>query len=552
MVRNVNSGLRGWSLRLAVIGLALLASSCADVRFERSPYAIRAIDVVYSEQEDLTFIVWRLRDSADPSLVSFELYQDGDYRPLELERAPFPADAYACDKFYLCFQYQLPGRYTFPKEILPLRSIHVEEGLYAGTVPREQVVARTFGVDPLGVDNNDSIDPQRFDWFKLNNIPLKRQYQWQLVDSDVAYGQGDASVCQPPQGPRWALLGETISLDYAWVERPKCMAARPDRKDRVAAHVLVPFPPSAELFNEQQDYLPPEERPPVLYLYLIDLLIRSETRCAEAKRGVQGEIDRQIGARQPQAIRLGTFTPTDPQSGRPADGCKQRADQDYPVRQIIETIKNKAAEYEPTPLRVVIIYMNNVELPPSQRVLLQLLELGQELLSIQNVVPYSWAIGSNATIGLFPWDASTPWRPINDETFFGDLEGWVKANVPFRTMIHDDQTEVLIRQPVRASRRPLSFKICAMTPSALTGVGFESGSTPAPPGLDYYDWPLSGQPHYTVGLEPQIVEPFSAFARVVVSTVVETCERFCDFPFRTQAGFVLSSWSQTGVCQWAQ
>lgn len=533
------------------MGLALLASSCADVRFERSPYAIRAIDMVYSTQEDLTFIVWRLRDSADADLVSFELYQDGDYRPLDLAQAPFPATPYACDKFYLCFQYQLPGRYTFPKEILPLRSIHVEEGLYAGTVPREQEVERTFGVEPIGVDNNDSIDPQRFDWFRLNRVPLERQYQWQLVDSNAAYGQGDASACQAPQASSWLQMGAKLSLDYAWVEGPKCFAARPERKDRPAAHLLVPFFPTAELFNEQQDYLPPEERPPTLYLYLVDLLIRSETRCAEAKRGVQGEIDRNIGKRQPQAIRLGTFTPTDPQSGRPADGCKQRADQDYPVRQIVETIKNKAAEYEPTPLRVVIIYMNNVELPPSERVLLQLLTLGQELGSIENVVPYSWAIGSNATIGLFPWDAATPWRPINDETFFGDLEGWVETSVPFRTMIHDDLTEVVIRQPVRATRRPLRFKLCAMTPSALTGVGPEAGMTPWSADQDYYDWPLSGQPHYTVGLEPQIVEPFSSFSRVVVSTVVETCERFCEFPFRTQAGIVLSSWSQTGVCQWA-
>ena len=532
--------------------MALALGACADIRFERSPYAIRAIDMVYSQQEDLTFLVWRLRDSADPSLVSFELYQDGDWRPLELSQAPFPAQPYPCDKYYLCFQYQLPGRYTFPAQVLPLRSIHVDEGLYAGTVPRQQEVGVTFGIAPIGVDNNDSIDPRRLDWFALHDVPLRRGYQWQLVDSRAPYGQGDASVCQAPASSRWATMGEQVKPEAGWVEQPRCMAARPERRDRPAEHVSAPFPPSAVLFGEQQDYLPPEQRPPVLYLYLIDLLIRSDSRCENAKREIRGEIDRRISRQSPDAQRLGTFTPTDTQTGRPTDGCKQRGEQDYPVRQMIETIKLKAAEYEPTPLRVVLVYMNNVELPPSDRVVQQLLAFAFELSQIDNVLPYTWALGSNVIMALELWDATTPWRPIDDEQFFDDLKGWAETNTPFRTMLHHPDTEVIIRQPVLATGRPLRFKLCTTTPSLLSGVGPEPGQTIWSPGDVDYEWPRAGQPHYTIELPSQVLVPNRGFQRVVVSTVVETCHRFCDFPFRAQSGRDLPSWSQAQVCQWAQ
>lgn len=533
--------------------LCLLLGGCADIRFERSPYAIRAIDMVYSEQEDLTFLVWRLRDSADPDLVRFELYQDGRYRELELERAPFSAAPYACDKYYLCFQYQLKGRYSFPDEVLPLRSIHESEGLYAGTAPRRQEIKRSFGVEPIGVDNNYSISPNRYDWFALNNVPLKRRYQWQLVGSSADYGRGDESVCSPPQVAAWAALNDPQPVDYAWVEAAKCFVMRPIREDQDSVHVSVPFFPAAELFHEQQDYLPQEERPALLYLYLLDLLIRSPTRCLEAKRGVIGELDRRISQRQAQGgdlQRLGSFTPIDTQTGIPTDGCQQGADQDYPVQQIVETIKQVAAQYEPTTVRVVIFYMNNVELPPSERVLTQLGLLGQELLFISNVEPYSVAISSNVVTGLFEWNAGIPWRPINDETFFGDLKGWAERSVPFRTMLHDFDTEVIIRQPVESKRRPQRFKICTMTPSALLGVGSEPGLTQWGPEQDYYDWPPSGQPHYLVGLAPQLVVPFEEYQRFMVSTVVEVCERFCDFPFRTRSGVVPGAWSQTRLCQW--
>jgi hypothetical protein len=533
---------------------ALCAWGCADVRFEKSPYAIRGLEVVYSEQEDLTFLSWRLRDEADPGKVRFELNQSDQWLPLDLDEAPFPAEPYECDGDYLCFQYQLSGRYRLEDvDERPLRSIHDTEGLYAGGVPRFQRVERTFGIDPIALDRNATIDPKRFDWFAQNAIPLERDYTHQLVGSSRGYGE--AGGCAEPSPGAWRALGSRVDPRDGWVEEPVCLSARPDRQDRPGVVVTVAFPPGAELFSEQQDYVPPEERPPLLYLHLVDLLIRGEARCASARDGLVNEFDDRIGRRSPDAIRLGVFTPTDPETGQPTNGCQQASDQDYPVRQIAELVKAEAARLEPTNVKLVVVYMNNVELPPSEQVLAQLVALGDELASVDNVDLHSLAVGSNAIIGLFPWSDSIGWRPITDETFFGDIENWSEYHLPFRTTLHDPSTPVRVRAPVGA-RQPAYFKMCAVTPQALTGVEFGPWSDPVdqalvPPGALTFPWTPEGEPSYTTALPTQVLVSFEEYTRQSSSVVVEVCERFCRFPFRAESGTDYGSWLGQRECQWA-
>ena len=547
---------RGVCLMLvACLVSSLTASGCANVRFERSPYAIRGLDVIYSEQEDVTFFIWRLRDEADARLVSFELHQDGDYRPIDLENTLYPAEAYECETHYLCFQYQLEGRYEWPDDVeRPMRSIHEEEGLYAGSIPRPQNVETTITIDPIAIENNDIIDPRRFDWFAVNEIPFKREYQWQLVDSDRPdYKGGTAEECDDPSGTAWGLVtqGEPhdrIRPGSLWTDAPRCMHLRPQRTDDKGIILTAPFTPSAVLTAEQQDYLPIEERPPVIYLYLIDLLIKSDTRCENARQVILNRIDTSMGERTQNSVRLGTFTPTDPKTGRPLSGCEQRGDQDYPVRQIVEAVKGAAAELHPQNVRVVLVYLNNVELPPSNRILLQLYELSEELFQIENILPYPMAIGSNVVIGLLEWSYTVGWRPIDDETFVGDLKTWGETTLPFRTMLHDGKTEVRINVPVGAGK-PERFKICSVTPSALIGVGFEPGGALEPPSLKTHPWPESGVPHYTVSLLQQLLLPNEEYERQPVSLRVEVCERFCDMPFRARSGADYENWQTEEVCQ---
>lgn len=550
-----SSSRRAWLMHLMCACVALGSWSCANVRFEKSPYAVRGFDVVYSRQEDVTFLVWRLRSSAAPDRVTFELYQSGDYRPIELGDALFPAEPYECEEFYLCFQYQLPGRYTWPDEIeRPLRSIHEDEGLYAGSEPRVKFAEITFGIDPIALGRNTSIDPRRLDWFELESIPMRRAYQWQLTESErVSYLTESNNVgdCIAPDEGDWSEMEERVNPgDIAWVEQPMCMAARPRRRDGLGVMRNVPFPPSPMLAGEQQDYVPREERPPVVYLYLADTLIKSTSRCERALNGITGRIDRNFGSRAPNSVRLGVFTPLDPQLGRPLSGCEQRADQDYPVRQMLEVIKQAAAELDPQRVRLVIVYLNNVDLPPSDRVANQLDEFFFELTTIQNIIPYAYAIGSNLVLELFEWHATLGWQPIDDEIFIEDIKTWGDTTLPFRTMLHEPNTPIRINKPVPAENTPQRFKICAITPEVLSFIGLPASRQLTPPIYDNYVWPTGDNPEYLVDLIPQVLIPNSDYVRTQVSVEIETCERFCDHPFRTASGRDLLSWEGTEKCQW--
>ena len=468
----------------ALLGSVVVGSvGCANVLFERSPHAIRGFDVVYSEQEEMTFLTWRLLGSVDPDQVVFEIWDGRGYQSIDLERAPYPADPYLCgdDDRYLCFQFQFDGEHTWGDEERPLRSVHIEDGIYAGSKPRLQRVPLTFEIDPVAIDNNASIAFQRYDWFALNEVPLKRDYSWQLLSTTrTDYLGGRAEDCGTPDPSAWqgarVTRDETLATpDAEWVEAPTCVTLRAKRErggEGIAQ--VVAMPPSAVLYAERQDYIAPEVRPPVIYAYLFDLLIKSDSRCERATRGIVSRIDQSFGERVDAPTPLGIFTPLDTMTGRPLTGCDQSASQDYPFRQIIASLKEAAQEVAPLDVRFVFIYVNNVEIPPSNRILLQLIDFSEQLDAIENVSPYGLAIGSNVVLSLLEWNHRIGWKPIDDDIFIEEMEQWGEYALPFRTSDHDDSTQVRIPLPIGAPSAQ-RFKICSLTPETQLGVGLPEG-----------------------------------------------------------------------------
>ncbi|MEM1349635.1 MAG: hypothetical protein AAGI01_13825 [Myxococcota bacterium] len=570
------------------------------MRFEKSPYAIRGLELVYSAQEDMTFFVWRLRDGINTEDVYFELYEDGDFRVVDLADTAYPAEPYVCGDGYLCYQYQRDGRFEWPRDVeRPLRSVHVDEGVYAGGVPDVQAAEFTLEVDPIGLDNNVALDFRLGDWFARNGVPMRRGFEYQLVSAQAPYGQGSARNCDAPGDEGWAVAADPRRepIDHDWVETPKCFALRPVHTSGRGRILLAPVRPSAELFFERQDYIPLEERPPVLYAYLIDMLIRGTRLCTQTKDGLVGAVDEWVGRRDPRAVRLGRFTPIDSETGRPADGCSQTAEQSYPILQLSEALTAAAEPFDPVRVRFVLVYINNVALPPGERVLLQFLLLQQQLAEATNVVPYTLAIGSNDILNAFGpmvdlplpgpsigFDDTIGFRPLSDRTLLGDIRAWAETTIPFRTQLHDETTQVTIREPVRADARPEFFKICRSRSDFpdLSGVldlpeeplpldpeealFGEQGILAVGPGFGgmefdppddemfIYPWPRQGEPYYRLGLLEQVLVPFTEYFAITTSTSVEACTRFCTFPFR-KAGVGrnpptdFESWLSVSDCQ---
>jgi hypothetical protein len=553
-----------------------MASSCSQIQFERGPYAIRALEVVYSAQEDVTFFSWKLRQDARLDRVDFELWQDGDFVPIELEQAPFPARPWECGKHW-CFQYQVPGKYELPEEHpSPMRSEHVDQGLFMGAPERSWRVEETFDINPIGLGHNEKIDPNRFDWFAENDIPFRRDYEWQFSDWD-----GDE--CAEPRSEEWRAMDEPVEVAHAWTERAVidswiCFNVRPIRTDEAGALRQARMVPSAETTFETQSYVPPKEKAPIVWGMLIDLEIPNETRCRQVKGRIIDIVEAAIESRG-EAQKLGIYTPTDPETGDELGGCDQAPVREYPFERMLRDAKTAESEKAPTEMKVLWVFANNIELPPPQRVLDQLDLFGLALLAggadlgggefgdeipidpemlpeeyADLVVPaHTWAIGSNVFMGLFPWNVTTGWRPVEDETLAADINSVTKRTLPFATMLHEPETNVEIHVPAEAESRPLYFKTCSSTPLPLDAIGITELSPEYGP-IDTIPWPEFDDvaPYYRVSLDPQKLVPASAYVRRRMEVVVEVCTAFCDGPFRTRGGIDYNGWRDIGVCQWTE
>lgn len=551
------------------ISILLLLSACSFVRFEVSPYVVRDVEIYYSSQEDVTFFFWKIKHEALLDNVSFEkLNEDADYEGVDLGRTLFPAAPFKCGTHW-CFQFQQKGKYRNTSTLEPIRSVHTHQGVFAGTKPRLETVPLTFSTQPIGIENNNRIDPHLFDWFDENNVVLKRQFEWQFREPR----QDDCG----DQSRDWATFSGTIDSQHDWVETPfnACFAVRPKRSDLEGAEVLTRLGPSAETIFEKQRYDVETEKAHVIYGVLIDLEIPSDQRCTQIKTWLENTIESAIASNSESHTQLGIYTPLSTVDGEPLSGCEQRTQQDFPLAQMLQDATSEFALQEKS-VRIIWIYVNNINQAPAERVLAQLVAF-QDVLSNNFFETYNMAIGSDFILQYFqsgaafgdlvedivvldedPFRHGIGWRPIEDQTFGADIRSWAKANLPFHTMIHDDWTEIRIEKWKEAEEAK-RFKICQSTPFDVFRIGLESpnfaydvntfGSLP---------WPAQQDPFFSVSIEPQHLLPKKIYRRQRVDTVIEVCLRFCDARFQTKARKVFDSWARTTgsrameVCQWTE
>ena len=364
--------------------------------------------------------------------------------------------------------------------------------------------------------------------------------------------------------------------DPTWVDSPSgvCLSLRPDRSDDNGVVLSTVLSPSAETRFETQVYVPEVYSAPIVYGVLIDLEIPNDMRCEQVKTWLEDQIDSAFQARG-DVQQLGIYTPMSSNTLEPLTGCEQESNQDYPVETMLADARRAHAMIEPNAVRVVWVYVNNVDLPPSERLLDRVVQLGAALEFDDGLEKYTWAIGSNGIIGSdqeetipigedagfpidpseFPsraWDFTTGWRPIEDDTFRADLRSFARNVLPFKTMLHDDSTPVPITSP--SGRVPERFKLCQTTPVAYFGITIPSSNAIYGPLSTSLPWPNESEPSYSVELGEQYLVASDDFADLRVSAVVEFCDRFCPARFQTLGGARFDSWQQTGmeVCQWQQ
>lgn len=550
--------------RLACLMCVISAVGCSFVEFEPSPYTPRDLKVVYSPQEDLTFLSWRLRESADLSLVRFE-YWDTEaelWRPLSLSNSPYPASPYACGLLDVCLQAQLEGRFVWADLTQrdrnpPLRALHEEGGVY-GPLELQQVTAeRTFDVTPIAIDKNLRFDPKRFDWFADNNVPLKRAYEWRLVESEAGLNEEDALThtldpCKPSRAlSAWRSLEDRV-LSAEWTSSAACLSARPlsNKRDFEPAVVTTPLPPSALLTAREERYRAPTLTPPAFFISLSDLLVRSERRCAQLKSEILTAL-REGFSRFPSATRedLGDFTPVTPVGDEPLLGCAQEANRQYPLVELLERVKGAVNPLAPEGVSLIIVYINNSDEPLSPELSVQLDQLFDELTALEHLKVYGIKVSGEGTPDGY-WRHFIPWRALEVSSFEDQLLNLGERVFPFRTLdFVSGETSISLPAP-RAEASPLSFKLCELTPERFLKFEIDGEVAPFVERDQVTPWGAGANPLLYVDLPPQDRVDDDDYREERVSAVYEVCVRFCDYPFRSQSGVDFSSWLAEQSCQW--
>ncbi len=508
------------------------------VEFEHGPYSIRSLWVVYSDQEDMTFLSWRIGEDADPRRVVFELDLGAGFSKIDLRSIPFPADPFECDEG-LCFQYQLPGQVDLPPDTRPLRSVHDIDGPLIGPKPRLYRANTTFTASPFPLYANTALEIGIDSWFVANRVPLERDFEWQLVEASRPRSFED---CMSPEG-RWLGAQPVVDLDGDWLDAYRCLALRPNRLDRASPHALIPIEAAAETRIETRRYTAPVESAPIAFGILFDMEVPNDNQCQEIKRVLSSHIESRFSERG-RIHNLGAFFPLEPDSSDPMTGCSQDPRRRLPVADMIEAVMG----LEPLldgPYRVLWLYVNNLSLPLDRDIAEQLGSISDDTAAASPARPYMLALGSSAVLWSFNWSHAITWRGLHDETMAGDIAAFTERTLPFRTMMHSSDTLVPIEPPPGAT--PDYFKLCEPSPTVVDRVG--SGEVGLFPWPEVLPWPTRETPHFTIGLGSQFLVPYeSLFIREVVYRL-EVCDAYCDRMFRLSDKTVVPSWLDDTRCR---
>lgn len=550
--------------RYVLIGVTALLSACSFVEFEPSPYTPRRLESVYSLQEDLTFLSWRVRESADLDLVRFEYWdpRSEEWTSMTLSQAPYPSAPYECGSGDICLQFQIEGRLTWPEPApvdapSPVRSLHDDGGIYGPIEFRQRVAEVTIGLEPIAVNNNLRFDPRRYDWFQEAGVPLKRSYQWRLMGSSARLGEDHApehtlARCQSSSTlSDWEALSAPL-LPEDWTERGVCLKMRPRSSlpGFTPTEVLAPLPPSASLKHRGLKYKPQTLTPPAYLITLTDLRVRSAYRCRLLKDELISSLKEGF-KRFPSATRvnLDDYRPVTPVGAEALSGCDQDRDRRYPIVQMLDEIKTAVTPVAPEPISLIIGYFNNSEDPLPPHLDDELNSLFTELEQLTHVKVFGVAVTGDV-YPPGPWRHFIPWRATEVSSFEEQLKTLTKQIFPFRTMdFISGETPISLRSPLVDSS-PLSFKLCALSPESFMWVDTVASPEPYTDRDGLYEWGSGRDPELYLELPEQDRVQERDYYEQSVTVDYEVCTRFCDYPFRAQSGADYLSWAQVNVCQW--
>jgi hypothetical protein len=546
---------------LAMTGIGV---GCGEVSFVPSPFTPQNVDLVYSSQEDITVVRWRISSTvpADPNL-QFQILGDGGFQTIDFLQSVYPGGGIACtDGQGSCFQYVLRGRYATWNGGRPVQAVHSFYGVLPGAIAREKPVAQTLAVASFFHSGNQQITVNITDQVAApSNEPYlyPRGYDhsmWPTNGLCVSDSAPDG-VSFLPLDPTTDGFGPDTQPDGHLTDSGiYCVAVRPVPNDAGAAAVAqTRIETLPEVVTLHQTFAPPVELSPVIYQIVFDLQIPLADRCTSAIQTIESLVDKYMnkGNATVPVTKLPTLNlAVDPHGTDASANCNQQ-DGPLPASDMADAVMQAVTSYPEQYQQFHFLFFDNLDAPlsgPLTDSLSTFFSALQTAPSGYNLRTISWLFNPGLAAYNSPtptWSMTQPpWQAADDPSFEHTLASYVMQNLPYESQTHDPSTPVALLSPDDAMTDDGDqIKICQSAPAVIP-VDVNSGNEFFGP-----SWPVKAAdpPGYLVNLNPSASAGYSSFVPVSATVDYQICSRYCDnHPYVSTARQGQSSWSGSYAC----
>jgi hypothetical protein len=540
-----------------LLALTVLSVDCGDVLFVPSPYTPQKVDLVYSSQEDITIVRWRISSTAPlGNDLQFQILGENNDLPIDFSQSLFPGGASTCADADggTCFQYVVRGQYPVGQFPHPIIAIHATYGTLPGELATARTEDQTLAVAPFFQLTNDEVHAGLTDTVAFEPpYVYVRSYDrtmWPTKGLCVA-DSVPTSVSFSPLDPQTYVFPPDLPLTDSGFY---CVGIRPTPQDGGASAVaqgrLATLP---QVVDMHQTFTPPVEQSPIIYQIVLDLEIPVAERCDAARMKIEGLVDKYMQMPPVKYTKLPTINlAKNPDATGGSPNCAQlgegRAlpDPTGMAAAVLQAVTSSPQTYQ----QFHFFYFNNQNfaLPQSMTDSLQVLFNGL----MTAPAPYSlrtdaWLFNPGLAMATNPswWWMTAYWQSADDPSLEMTLSSYVAQNLPYTSQIFDQSVPVpLLSAADVATYDGGSFKICRASPQ-IQPVDTSSGQL-----LYGQSWAIkaSDPPGYYVSLLPEIEKPGPSFTPESASIDFQICTAYCSHPYVSTAGTGVTSWATSPLC----
>jgi hypothetical protein len=546
---------------VVVTGMSL---GCGDVSFVPSPYTPQDVDLVYSAQEDITVVRWRISSSVsdDPDL-RFQILGAAGFQDIDFSQSVFQGGGTPCgDGVGSCFQYVLRGRYGTFKGGRPVQAVHARYGSFSGAIARIDSVTQTLSVDSFFHSGNQVVTVNISD-----QVAAQGPYSYPRAYTRGMWATNGLCVSDSaPDGVSFSPLDPTTD-SFAPDTQPDgqltasgiyCVGVSPVPHDAGAAALAeTRIATRPEVVTLHQTYVPPVVKSPVVYQIVLDLDIPIPDRCASSSQQIEALVDKYMsysghGSVAVKKLPTVYLAGADPNVAQSSANCVQKNDAKLDASTMADAVMQEVTRHPEEFQQFHFFFFDNLNSPLFQPLVDSLSAFFGALETAP--APYqlrtlSWLFNPGLGQANPPnptWSMTPSWQAADDPSFEQLLASYAMQSLPYESQWHDAYTPVPLLSADDAMKYDgAQIKICQSAPFVIAAdvtSGYEF-FTPS------WEVMASDPPGYVVWLPTQQQTPFSSFVQASASVDYQICTRYCDnHPYVSAAGTGETSWTASNSC----